>query len=616
MLTLNHSQFSHVEMYLLEKSEAVLPQLYLLHRGLAAFKTADQHFYSFNAENFQGDTVIMGDQTLHLAQIQRYVEGLCVTIKRDLDEILDGQFDLPDDAFIHDEPRTLTGEWGFLDHKQNPWNHQGTLLEHILNTPRLRSKYIYQNSQGSLVWNPANCHKLMRSIFDNNMLICLAMILTFGGLARGTELLSHLIRNIAAGSIRNVFALFNQLILRGSYNKTSNATSSDKTMARVPYPPIGRLAIRHLAYVRPLFCELQSVFRPGMLQNARHYLFAGLTRPVETRDLSRKLSRAFQSFGHTPGTSYGEVRQMVAFIMQCNQVVFQDDESTAAADQMGHSQVMHREHYGGDDRFPLSINDQVFQSTALISAKYQLLLGFPPTLLQAILGGRERQWEILRTVDAIRRGNYVAPGQELIQGQTGIVAVPNLTMPGITRELSEKLMPGIISALNQGISRATAVFANIAFPHHPSPLRTGGPIITRPPSLALLAKLREVLYIMGEVRPNRSFSDSAQAKVTQLMHEGECHVAYITRTSELPSLSRGRKLMFRRRWWQRRSGLGERPDGQGASEHRLAHPASLYAGAAHVTLSEARHGRRRVVVQYGCHDDAYQPPTNPRDDKV
>lgn len=501
-------------------------------------RTADEHFYKFNAENFHGDTVILGDNTLRLSQIRLYVEGLCVKIEKDMDVILDHGFHIPSDAVIHDDPRSLKGGWGFLDHPENPWAGKPTLLDHILRTPALTSKYTYRNQQGGVVFNPAVCAQLSKAIHDNLFDICVAFILTFGGLPRGTELLSHLIRNLSGGTIRNVFALFNELILRGSYNKTAAATSSDKTMARIPYPPVGRLMMRHLAFVRPMFCELQQLFRPSMYDNATHLLFAGLSRPMETRDLSTRLSRAFKSFGHAPGTSYGEVRQMVAFIMQCNHIIFQDEDHSSAAAQMGHSQVMHRQHYGGDERFPLDMNDQLFQSTALISAKYQLLLGFPPTLLQSILGGRERQWEILRTVEAIRKGSYVFPGQEVIQGQTGIVAGPEivdglpLTVPGISRAVTDDLMPAISRQVNLAVSQAVAAFANIAFPHHPNPQTNQAPRIIQPPPVYLLQKLRNVLRLMGDTRSNMGFSDIAQGEVTTLMWQGGVNIAYITRTSE------------------------------------------------------------------------------------
>lgn len=482
----------------------------------------------------------MADHVLHLSQIHDYVEELCVKIENDMNTMLDNQFHIPPDTFIHDDPRCCRGDWGFLDHPQNPWVQQTTLLEYILTTPALRDKYAYINGDGDIVWNPAPCHQLAKAMFDNLMHLCVATILTCGGLARGTELLSHLIRNIAGGSIRNVFALFNELILRGSYNKTAGATSSDKTMARVPYPPIGRLLIRHLAFIRPMFCELQLIFRPRMVDNATHFLFAGLGRPLDTRDLSVKLSRAFKAMGHSPGTSYGEVRQMVSFIIECNHIIFRDEARSSAPAQMGHTEIMHLEHYAGDMRFPIGMNDNLFIATAIVSAKFQLVVGFPPTLLHSILAGRERQWRILQIVEAIQRGRYIAPGQEVIQGQTGIVAspaagraaVPALTIPGISHALTQDFMPSISRHINLAVSQAVAAFANIAFPHHPSPLPRDGPTVTRPPPIALLVQLRQMLPLMGENRPNRGFTDAAQAQVTHLMWQGGVNIAYISRTSE------------------------------------------------------------------------------------
>lgn len=54
-------QFNHIEQFLQERYEAVFLQLYLYHCVLASLHTTDDHFHKFNAENFQGDTAIIGD---------------------------------------------------------------------------------------------------------------------------------------------------------------------------------------------------------------------------------------------------------------------------------------------------------------------------------------------------------------------------------------------------------------------------------------------------------------------------------------------------------------------------------------------------------------------------
>ncbi|KAF7966152.1 hypothetical protein HWV62_39780, partial [Athelia sp. TMB] len=529
-----HQQFPEVAMYFEEINEAVLPQMYLYLRGLSSLKTADQHFYQFNAPSFQGDAVIIDGETLRLSQIHDFVENLCEQIGETQDRLLDGKMQLPPDVLIHDDPRNTTGGYGFPDHIENKkLAPEGDLLQHILNTPHLRDKYSYRKPDGTFVWLPGPCHELLKEIHHNMMQICLAILLTFGAPGRGTELLTHLIRNVAGGSIRNVFCLFRTLLLRGSYNKTADATSVDKTMGRSPTVVIANLTIRNILFLRPAYVELLAVFRPHMAHEAYHFLFPGLTRSLTTRDLSGLLVGAFKSMGITRGISIGQYRSMVSFIIQCNSLLFQREEQHTAADQMGHSSSMNREHYGGDERFPLGLNDHTFQATVTMSAKYHALLGFPPTLLVSLMAGRQRQIEILNTFRSIQNGEYSEDGQQGVQPRvagvlTNVVQAPIL--PVVSRAMLDQLLPAFVQQVSAITARGVAAFANIAYPNISPAQDYGAPSITRSPELRLLMTLRELLVRTGDTRVNRGFSDAAQGEVSQLMLEGESHLAYISPT--------------------------------------------------------------------------------------
>lgn len=511
----------------------MLPQLYLIHRGMAALRSADDQFYQFNSPNFQGNAIITQSRTLHLHDIRDFVQELVIKIEAGIDRLT---FNLPQcaldkDVLIHDDPRNRTAHWGFLDHRDNPWAGKNFVLEHILTHPATFNKFAMRR-EGKVVWKPGPCYEYAKDIFSNLMDICLAIMLTYGAPARGTELLSNLIRNVSGGSIRNIFVLFNEFIQRGSYSKIATAMSADMTMARAPEPWVGRLTVRHLAHLRAIFCIFQDIFHPHMSHNATHYMFAGFSRPVMTRDLSLMLNRLFVQRWHFKRMSVGELRQIIAFFLQRNNIIFQEQELSMAADQMGHSQAMHQEHYGGDKSFPHGWNDHAFQSTALISAKFHILLGFPPTLLHSITAGRERQTQILQDVRAIRQGQYVPPGQEVIMGQTGITAGPALTVPGISRSIMQDVMPTISLDINRAVSQGIAVLADIAFPNNRQTLPADASLITRPPHVSLLNKLREYLLLVKEERPNRGFSNRSQGEVTQLMWQGGINIAYVASTSK------------------------------------------------------------------------------------
>lgn len=533
-------QFESIACHFSESHEGVLPTLYFLLRGLTALRSADDNFYQFNAPDFQGDSIYLDAKILKLTEIRDGVVVLMAKIESAIDELT---FNLPEctidpHANLYDEPRKRDAQWGFLDHKDNPWAGKNPVLAHILTDSAVFQEFAMRTADGTIRWKVGKCHRYAKEIYDTMMDICLAIMLTYGAPARGTELLSHLIRNVAGGSIRNVFLLFSVFVLRPTYHKMASATLADMTMARMPHPGVGELVKRMLVFLRPIYCSFQKFLHPYMEHNAQHFLFAGFSRPVMTRDLSLALSRFFWQRWEIPHMSVGKWRQIMAFFFQRNHVVFRQEEESMAAAQMGHSQKMHNEHYGGDVGFPDGWNDHVFQSTALVSAKYQLLLGFPPTLLLAITAGRERQMNVLATVRAIMQGRYVAPGQAVVAGQQGITDHQAITISSVARQVEDRITPTVALHINRAVAQGFAVFADAAHQRASTTLALAKTSITRPPSVGLLRKLREYLRAMKDLRPNRGFSNRSQGEVTQLMHDGSSNVAYVASTSKRPTIHR------------------------------------------------------------------------------
>lgn len=103
--------------------------------------------------------------------------------------------------------------------------------------------------EGNLIWLPGVCMKRMHKIYDLQMLIAIAIILTGGQPARAVEYVMLVLSNIVGGSIQNVFWVFNTFVLPGSYNKTSHTTGEDKTMVHMPLPRLGMLIVRFLVYL-------------------------------------------------------------------------------------------------------------------------------------------------------------------------------------------------------------------------------------------------------------------------------------------------------------------------------------------------------------------------------
>jgi hypothetical protein len=65
----------------------------------------------------------------------------------------------------------------------------------------------------SPIWLPGVCMKRMHEIYDLQMLIVIAIILTGGRPARAVEYAMLVLSNIVGGSIWNAFWLFNTFVL-------------------------------------------------------------------------------------------------------------------------------------------------------------------------------------------------------------------------------------------------------------------------------------------------------------------------------------------------------------------------------------------------------------------
>jgi hypothetical protein len=71
----------------------------------------------FNSLDTTGTSTIFGDRVLHLEDIRDLNIRLINSAKQTMDELLFNcdMFTIPDDEFIHDEPRNREPGWGFVD---------------------------------------------------------------------------------------------------------------------------------------------------------------------------------------------------------------------------------------------------------------------------------------------------------------------------------------------------------------------------------------------------------------------------------------------------------------------------------------------------------------------
>jgi hypothetical protein len=386
------SAYKVIAPYLDDDREAPIPTMYILMRPLNKFVSAEDGAFEFTALNFNGDNIIIDGRVLYLHDIRRFVECLLRDVQDHINlELFFGMDVASRDWFpdsIHEEPRNMKVSYSSFDDPRNPFHrHKDTLLQLILTHPQLRNVFHFVDYNGKIVWKPGPCFAYMEAAHKVEMKMFSVTQVTAGEPPRAVESAAHLFRNVAGGTLRNVFIMFQHLVLMGTYNKTTHLTERDETMIRVPLPEVGRLWILYLTYVRPLIVVWQKYFNgPKAAHRVKHCLFAGPHRPVSASELSRNLSFHTEEILGVK-ISVSRWRHIVTWFMNHNSNHFQAYLTNAAqstlARQMGHTSRTHSL-YSSDSRLPSSIDFHNFFQTMLCSAIWHELLGFTPTLLNAM----------------------------------------------------------------------------------------------------------------------------------------------------------------------------------------------------------------------------------------
>jgi hypothetical protein len=504
---------------------AIIPRLYITKRGFTGLHSAEETTFFFNAPDLSGTSAIFDNHTLSLSAIKETHMRAMDEIEQELNALTfnSSHFTLSDDTFIHDSPRERAPGYSFLKHPKNPWNQLSTrtLVQHIIQTDSLFTKYAYINAAGVITWIPSVIAEHMRRIFDLQTKFLCNIILSYGEPARGSELASHLLANISGGSIRNFFVLFNIPLLRASFSKTTSM-SGDKVIYRVPLPRLGRQFVRFLVYLRPLFIEWQRVLNPFMLSNAEHYLFPGLHRPLTSLDISKGFGK-YTSKELDIYMRLRRFRQYMAFITSCNQEVFEAASltSTATHDQFGHTAQINVRHYGGDIRTPPGINFSSFLSAARVSGVFHLLFGHPPQLLELLEHGQGRITLIKDTIMQIRKRS--------IEPVNPSTSLSSLALQDISTALKCLILPEITTAIVKSVAQSHASVVNFLSPK--TTFQTtlisdkGNDIVPHPYLLAKLRELNPELY-----QRNGGFKTLQQAQATQLLYERKRNVVYVAPT--------------------------------------------------------------------------------------
>jgi hypothetical protein len=366
--------------------------MYLLARPLNLFASAEQSALQFTALNFDGDNVIVEGKVLYLHHIHDFVETLISEIKDHLNKQLFFDLDIIDTSWvpglIHEEPQNTGASYSAYDDARNAFHqHKTTLLEAILTHPRLRGRFHYRDNDDRIVWKAGPCFAYMDIAHQVEMKLFAASQATVSEVGRGTELASHLIRNIPGGTVRNILHMFQFFVMLATYNKSSTISEAGHAIARVPLPEVGRLWTIFHTFVRPLLVIWQRHFNGPRAASRFHYsLFGGPFRAVTSSELSLSLSTfSFRLLGIK--MSLRLWRHVLAWFLNHNAAHFEKhlshDNQDIYSIMMGHSSQAHQL-YASDGRLPRDTNHNFLFKTMTISGVWHHLLGFPPTLLEAM----------------------------------------------------------------------------------------------------------------------------------------------------------------------------------------------------------------------------------------
>ncbi|KAF9487665.1 hypothetical protein BDN71DRAFT_602419 [Pleurotus eryngii] len=287
--------YESVRPFLDEVNEGPIPAMYLLIRPLHQMASSENGAEEFTANDFSGDSVLVNGRVIHFTDIRNFVERVVEEATRIIQEkLLFGLHDVfksTQDAIYDDLQNTSVRYSCFMDPRNGFAQQQDLLLRTVLSHPKVCGRFHYVDKDGRIVWRPGACYAYMSICHQVEMLLFSGIQLSVGEPGRGTEIASHLISNVAGGTIRNLIVAFGEIGFRGSYNKSSDTTGRDRTMVRVPHRMIGRLFVGLIALVRPLIGIWQLFFSgPAAAFRARDFLFFGPHRAVTSTELSQSLA--------------------------------------------------------------------------------------------------------------------------------------------------------------------------------------------------------------------------------------------------------------------------------------------------------------------------------------
>jgi hypothetical protein len=176
-----------------------------------------------------GRTAVMHDTRLCLDDIGDMYRALLKEISALEGEITQGlcdtdeRFRLKLPEFPADEPNNSRSDFFFANVASNGFSKaRDVMLDVLAEHERFRGRYFLDTGREEVVCVPGPCHELLRRFAQLRTLLFCAVHIASGSPGRGSELISHHLRNAPGGDVRNVKLIDGRVCFVGGYNKTTH----------------------------------------------------------------------------------------------------------------------------------------------------------------------------------------------------------------------------------------------------------------------------------------------------------------------------------------------------------------------------------------------------------
>jgi hypothetical protein len=245
--------------------------------------------------SWRRDEIQCGSVRFTMAQLRSMMHGLVSRLRRILCEDLlmlkavprkgkrwndlEGMPPL-DLSVLHDNPSNFQDEWSFLKDPRNSFSVDGQawLYGRVLREAGLRYRFIEATSKGdgSLRWRPRAVQKLFAVATGWKRDLLVAVHMSGGGVARGSEIITIRHRNDRTSNGRGIFLSDGMVDLVTMYHKGEGHTSRPKIIHRFPPEEVGELLVYYLWLVQPfleimqMYCHNQKTFGPWLWEPKPH----------------------------------------------------------------------------------------------------------------------------------------------------------------------------------------------------------------------------------------------------------------------------------------------------------------------------------------------------------